>query len=163
MLNFLFFPVKVSSIELQEEMCKPRPVVVSETEGHKPYHILVHRCSGTCNVNIPPSQKPCTAANKKEIEVPVTDPLGQNRKFIKIYNHTSCNCECNLECKWAEGERQDGKNCKCLKAPTDDTFVGGQKTGVMSSIIIIINNHNNINNNNNDDDDDICVYCYFDA
>jgi len=130
--------MKVSSIELLEEMCKPRPVVVSETQDYKPYHVLVYRCAGTCDVNIPPSQKPCTAATKQEIEVPVTDPLGHDRKSIKIYNHTSCSCECNLECNWAEGERQDGNNCKCLKAPTNDKFVGGQKTGAMPSIIILI-------------------------
>jgi len=130
--------MKVSSIELPEEMCKPRPVVVSETEGYKPYHVLVHRCAGTCDVNIPPSQKPCTAATKQEIEVPVTDPLGHHRTSIKIYNHTSCSCECNLECNWAEGEQPDGNNCKCLKPPTDGEFVGGKKTGAMPSIIIIL-------------------------
>lgn len=136
----------MSSIELPEERCKPRPVVVSETEGHKPYHILVYRCSGTCDVNIPPSQKPCTARDKKAIEVEVTDPLGKDRKIIKIYNHTSCSCECNLadlDCKWAEGEVLDEENCKCQKEPTAGAFVGEQKPGVTPSIV--------------------CVYCNSDA
>lgn len=131
MYNFLFFPMKVSSIKLPEETCKPRPVVVSVTQDYRPYHITVYRCSGTCDANIPPSQKPCTAAKKKEIEVEFTGPLGQHHKTIKIYNHTSCSCECNLECNWAEGERLDGDNCRCLKGPSTDRFVGGQKTGVM--------------------------------
>ncbi|XP_020624266.1 uncharacterized protein LOC110061760 isoform X2 [Orbicella faveolata] len=118
----------VSSIKLPEETCKPRPVVVSVTQDYRPYHITVYRCSGTCDANIPPSQKPCTAAKKKEIEVEFTGPLGQHHKTIKIYNHTSCSCECNLECNWAEGERLDGDNCRCLKGPSTDRFVGGQKT-----------------------------------
>lgn len=116
-----------SSIELPEESCKPRPVVVSETGGHKPYHILVYRCSGTCDVNIPPSQKPCTAATKEAIEVEVTDPLGKDRKTIKIYNHTSCSCECDLDCNWAEGEEPDEENCLCRKGPTAGEFGGERK------------------------------------
>ncbi|XP_020624264.1 uncharacterized protein LOC110061760 isoform X1 [Orbicella faveolata] len=124
----------VSSIKLPEETCKPRPVVVSVTQDYRPYHITVYRCSGTCDANIPPSQKPCTAAKKKEIEVEFTGPLGQHHKTIKIYNHTSCSCECNLECNWAEGERLDGDNCRCLKGPSTDRFVGGQKNRGCASI-----------------------------
>lgn len=132
---FPFFPMKASSIELPEESCKPRPVVVSETGGHKPYHILVYRCSGTCDVNIPPSQKPCTAATKKAIEVEVTDPLGKDRKTIKIYNHTSCGCDCSLDCNWAEGEEPDEENCLCRKGPTAGEFGGERKPGVTPSIV----------------------------
>lgn len=132
---FPFFPMKASSIELPEESCKPRPVVVSETGGHKPYHILVYRCSGTCDVNIPPSQKPCTAATKEAIEVEVTDPLGKDRKTIKIYNHTSCSCECDLDCNWAEGEEPDEENCLCRKGPTAGEFGGERKPGVTPSIV----------------------------
>ena len=130
--------MEVSSIELPEERCKPRPVVVSETEGYRPYHILVYRCSGTCDVNIPPSQKPCTAGDWNEIEVEVTDPLGQDHKIIKIYNHTSCSCECNLDiCKLEEGELPDA-NCICQKGPSPVESTGEQKTGVMPLIMIMI-------------------------
>lgn len=135
--------MKVSSIELPEERCKPRPVVVSETQGYKPHHILVYRCSGTCDDNIPPDQKPCTAANKKAIEVEVTDPSGLDRKTITVYNHTSCSCACDLPCKWHQGEWLDGDNCKCLKRPTAGESGGEKKPGVIPSMV--------------------CVYCNSDA
>ena len=138
MYNFLFSPLEVSSVELPEERCKPRPVVVSETEGHRPYHILVYRCSGTCDVNTPPSQKPCTVASKKEIEVKVTDPLGKPSKSIKIDNHTSCRCDCDLECNWADGEQLHGDDCFCYKWPSTEKFVGDPKPGVMPLIIILM-------------------------
>lgn len=132
--------MKVSSIELPEERCKPRPVVVSETEGYKPYHILVYRCSGTCDDNIPPRQKPCTAANKKAIEVEATDPLGHDRKTFTVYNHTSCSCACDLhnKCNWDQGELPDEDNCKCLKGPTAGEFGGEKKTGVIPSIVCVL-------------------------
>ena len=128
--------MKVSSIELPEESCKPRPVVVSDaTKGYKPYHILVYRCSGTCDVNIPPSQKPCTAATKKTLDVEVTDPLGKDRKIIKVYNHTSCGCGCNLDnCNVADGELPD-ENCICRKGPTAGEFGGEQKPGVVFNFL----------------------------
>ena len=130
--------MKVSSIQLPEESCKPRPVVVSETQNHKPYHILVYRCSGTCDDNIPPRQKPCTAANKKAIEVEVTDPLGPDRTTITIYNHTSCSCACDLHCNWNQGELPDEDNCKCLKGPTAGESGGEKKPGVIPSVVCLL-------------------------
>lgn len=127
----------MSSVKLPEQTCKPRPVVVSETEGNRPYHILVYRCSGTCDENVPPSQKPCTAAGKEEIAVDVTGPWGRNPKTIYIYNHTSCSCDCNIECNWAEGERPHPDECKCLPptGPSSGEFGGEQKPGVTTLIV----------------------------
>jgi len=129
----------VSSVQLPEQRCKPRPVVVSETEGYRPYHILVYRCSGTCDENIPPSQKPCTAAGKEQIPVEVTGPLGHNPKIIYIYNHTSCSCDCDVECNWAEGEKPDPDECKCLPltGPSSGGLGGERKPGVTTLIVCV--------------------------
>lgn len=49
---FFFFLMKVLLIELSEESCKLRLVVVFEIGGYKLYYILVYRCFGICDVNI---------------------------------------------------------------------------------------------------------------
>ena len=130
----------MSSVQLPEQTCKPRPVVVSETKGNKPYHVLVYRCSGTCDENVPPSQKPCTAAGKEQIEVEVTGPLGRNRNTILIYNHTTCSCDCNMECNWAEGEQLLADECKCLPltGPSSGEFGGERKPGVTTLIVCLL-------------------------
>lgn len=118
--------MKVSSIKLPEQTCQPRPVVVYETEGYKPYHILMHRCSGTCNENIPPKQNPCTALTKEAVKVEVTDPLSGDPKTITVYNHTSCRCDCNMECNWG-GETLREEDCRCVSITDPDTGERGGK------------------------------------
>ncbi|KAL9980733.1 hypothetical protein ACROYT_G009369 [Oculina patagonica] len=116
-VTLLMLSVKVSSVKLSEQKCQPRPVVVQETEGNKPFHILLHRCSGTCDESIPPSQKPCTASKREAISLEVKDPLSGEPKTITVYNHTSCHCTCNLECQWDQGEVPDEENCRCKSGP----------------------------------------------
>ena len=106
--------MKVSSVKLEEQSCKPRPVVVDETKGHKPYHILLYRCSGTCDGNISPKHKPCRAKSSTKISLEATDPSSGKPITIKVDNHTSCSCDCDLDCKWHEGELANEKDCTCV-------------------------------------------------
>lgn len=105
--------VQAFAIQLQEQSCEPRPVVVGDqTEGFKPYHVLLHRCSGTCD-DINPERKPCIPSTTESIDVKVHDPLNGNDKIIKVLNHTSCDCECNLDCDLDNGQVPDGDQCIC--------------------------------------------------
>lgn len=106
--------VKASAIKLREQSCKPRPVVVGDqTGGNRPYNILLHRCSGTCD-DTQPERKPCTALITEEIDLIVKDPSNGVEKTIQVHNHTSCGCDCgDLDCDFHKGEFLDADKCMC--------------------------------------------------
>lgn len=109
--------VQASAIQLPEQSCKPRPVVLGDqTEGYKPYHVLLYRCSGTCD-DINPVRKPCIPSTTREIDIKVHDPSNGKDKIIKVLNHTSCDCECNLDCDLDNGQVPDGDQCICKSGP----------------------------------------------
>lgn len=105
--------VQASPIKLREQSCEPRPVVVDDqTGGNRPYNILLHRCSGTCD-DTKPQHKPCTASTEEEIDLIVKDPLTGQEKTIKVQNHTTCACDCDLDCDFSKGEFPDADKCIC--------------------------------------------------
>ena len=91
-------------------------MVDDQTRGFKPYHVLLHRCSGTCD-DINPERKPCIPSTTELIDVKVHDPLNGKDKIIKVLNHTSCGCECNLDCDLDNGQVPDGDQCICKSVP----------------------------------------------
>lgn len=125
-----FFAVRVSSEVLKEQHCRARPTVVPvEKPGFKPYHIELHRCSGTCS-DAPPTHRPCKASSKQAITLDLTDLTSSNPSTVTVYNHTQCACDCELKCKLDEGEFPDGENCKCSTV-TDSQLIGNnnKRTG----------------------------------
>ena len=108
------FAVRVSSEVLKEQHCRARPAVVPvEKSGFKPYHIELHRCSGTCN-DAPPTHRPCKASSVQAITLDLTDLTSSEPSTVTVYNHTQCACDCELKCKLDEGELPDEDNCKCI-------------------------------------------------
>ena len=107
--------MRVSSEVLEEQHCKARPTVVSvEQAGFKPYHIELHRCSGTCR-DAPPTHRPCKAFSKKAITLDLIDLTSNKPSTVTVYNHTQCTCDCELKCK--EGEFPNEEKCKCVILP----------------------------------------------
>ncbi|XP_068680946.1 uncharacterized protein [Montipora foliosa] len=107
-------PMRVSSVRLPEEDCRPRPTVVLVKEFYKPHHIKLFQCAGTCK-GLTPSQKPCIAVTKQKINLEVTSLTSNKQTTVVVHNHTQCGCKCNLDCQ--EQEIPDDKNCKCQRAP----------------------------------------------
>lgn len=132
-----FFSVKVSSVKLSEQKCQPRPVVVQETQGYRPFHVELFRCAGTCDEKIPPKQKPCSVSHSQVILLEVRDPLSGKPATIKVDNHTSCHCQCDLKCKWDQGETPDEENCRCNIEPTAEETRGEKTTGEESFLLLI--------------------------
>lgn len=130
--------MKVSSVKLSEQKCQPRPVVVHETQGYRPFHIKLYRCSGTCDEKIPPSQKPCMVSQSQAIPLEVKDPLSGEPKIIEVYNHTSCHCQCNLECQWDQGEIPDEENCRCKSDPTTGERRDEKPTGEEPLLLFLV-------------------------
>jgi len=117
MASLILSPMRVSSKVLPEQECRSRPTVVPvQKEGYKPYHIELHRCSGTCQ-GAPPSHRPCTPTSRKAITLELTDLTTGKPGTVTVYNHTRCGCGCELECKLEEGEFPDEENCKCIVGP----------------------------------------------
>ena len=117
-MTFFLHSVMASSKELKEELCALRPTVIPVRQsGFQPHHIELHRCSGTCDPNLPPSHKSCTAFSVEEILLKLTSITSQDTSYVKVLNHTSCGCQCLISCKESEIPA-DGCGCTKLTGPS---------------------------------------------
>ena len=111
-MNFFLYSVMVSSTRLEEQLCLPRATVIPvQKSGFRPYHIKVHRCSGTCDPSLPPDHKKCMAGSRQEISLELRSITGPEIRNVKVENHTSCVCHCSISC--TEQEIPDKSSCKC--------------------------------------------------
>ena len=83
---------------LAEAYCTPRPTAV-RIPRHPgifsfPHHVILQRCTGSCPYV--PDASHCTVTHQDEISVLVLTNLGGSwsYKYITMYNHTACECDC---------------------------------------------------------------------
>ena len=119
-MTFFLHLVTASSIELKEEWCKLRPIVYAvDKSDFRPHHIELHRCSGTCDPNLPTPHKSCIAISKQEILLKLSSTTGQGTRDVKVENHTSCECQCSKACTDSEIP-VDGCLCRSVRGPRVD-------------------------------------------
>lgn len=84
--------------KLVDADCRPRATVVPVSTDHeyKPYHIVLHQCSGTYE-RTSPSIKRCVATEEHDVSVDVKDEHN-NEVTVTLKNHTKCGGGCASSC-----------------------------------------------------------------
>lgn len=125
----LGFPTAAET-HLEEAPCQSRPTVVevSESHEHRPYFVILNRCSGSCSPHSP-HVRTCKEKHWVGVDVVVTDSAGrQTTKTMK--NHTDCECSCKSNpgvCDWSK-VGQDWLAHRCTCAVQTGPVVGGSHT-----------------------------------
>ena len=108
---------KISAVKLGNELCRPRRTVVAvDPYKHKyyPYFISLYQCNGACQ-NSPPLIRHCVEKEVVPVYLWALNELTQQNETLKLYNHTSCRCECVLDgSKCKETQKWDQKQCRCV-------------------------------------------------
>ena len=94
-------------------------VPLSNDHSLKPYHIILHRCKGTCDISASPKSKPCAVGSEQDVVVKGYAVDG-SYKVVTLKNHTSCLCNCDAKCDWNK-ETLDETNCRCVSYGTPVT------------------------------------------
>ena len=104
-------------------------MVVDDSHGFKPYHVQLHRCSGTCK-DTSPKHTACVVSQEVVIKLDAVDPTTNQKTVIDVTNHTSCDCKCSIQCNLEVGEFRDDRRCTCFN-PDGPVFGGskGNQTG----------------------------------
>lgn len=122
--SLVLSPMMVSSKELKEELCALRPTIIAVGESDfKPHHIELHRCSGTCDPNLPPAHKSCKVSSAEVILLKLSSLTSEDTRYVEVSNHTSCGCQCRISCT---GSEIPADGCRCTKI--EDPSVGQLKS-----------------------------------
>ena len=82
---------------LPNEKCKLRPtliVIEPKEDVYFPAIISLHRCQGSCNTErLSPTRK-CKIEKYRILYVNIRNKLSQEKKYVKVKNHTACSCKC---------------------------------------------------------------------
>ena len=100
----LFSILKVKTLKcvsVVNQKCMPRPKILDINEGvgealFYPYHVLVNKCSGSCNTLDNPMAKMCVPNIIKRINMTVYNFLMRLNETRTVLWHESCKCVCKL-------------------------------------------------------------------
>ena len=104
LLISLFSLIKTKALEcvsVVNQKCMPRPKIldVNEDVGEAlfyPYHVLVNKCSGSCNTVDDPMTKLCVLNIIKRINMKVYNFLMRLNETRNVLWHESCKFVCRL-------------------------------------------------------------------
>jgi len=113
---------------LENEPCKPRPQVVEIPQPsdmnkfYYPYHVSLHRCSGSCGAN--PFGTKCVSSVNVSVQVRVANITWEGSKekeniypritHVQFHNETQCKCQCKHDSSACNRfQYWDEAHCKC--------------------------------------------------
>lgn len=112
---------QVSNVELPNQVCAPRKVLVNvevaEMPRYSPMVVEVKRCGGVAD-GINPMLRNCVRDRKEMFRFPVRSSFDPNFVVYKeIENHLSCKGKCKHNASVCQGaSKWDDKQCRCLCA-----------------------------------------------
>ena len=118
----LFSVLKVNSLEclfLINQKCMPRPKILDVNEGigkalFCPYHVLVNKCSGSCNTLDNPMSKICVPKIIKNVNMKVYNFLMRLNETRNVLWHESCECACKLNSSVCNSKQiWNSDTCRC--------------------------------------------------
>lgn len=112
---------EVADVELPNQACKPRKVLVNvevaEMPHYTPMMVEVNRCGGVAD-GINPILKDCVKDRHTKLRFPVHSKMDPNFVIHKeVENHISCKGKCKHNASVCHGaSKWDPKRCRCLCA-----------------------------------------------
>ena len=115
--------------QLDEAPCQSRPTVVevSKNHEHRPFFVILNRCSGSCSPHSP-HVRTCTVRHWVAVDVVVRDAAG-GETTKTMANHTDCECNCKSNpgmCDWSQ-VGQDWLPHRCTCKVQTGPVVGGSR------------------------------------
>ena len=97
----------VSSLKLLEQPCKLRPTIIAvDQKDFRPHYVELHRCQGTCENSLHPSQMPCVAVSVQHVTLALTALTREIRdKVVRLVNHTGCGCGSTAQGQGSDNEK----------------------------------------------------------
>ena len=120
----LFSILKANTLEclsVINRKCMPRPKILDVNEGvgealFYPYHVLVNKCSGSCNMLDDHMGKICIPNVIKRVNMKVSNFLMRLNETRNVLWHESCKCVCRLNssvCKSNSKQIWNSDTCSC--------------------------------------------------